>query len=82
MTTTIKDAERLADEILRRHSRGPAAAISHETRLSDLVTSLGLIVVILELERALGGRPFDVTKLGTLVTVGDLLGAVSGGTGR
>lgn len=74
-----RDRDPLVVEALRRNGRAGSAPIHRATRLIDVVDSLGMIVVLLDLEKALGGVPLDVARIGSLVTVGDLLDAVGVG---
>ena len=73
------DAEPLVHAALRRHARGAVGALSPGTRLAEVVDSLRLILVVLELHRLVGGRPFDARAAAKLVTVGDLVAAVRDG---
>ncbi len=77
-----RDREAIVLDALRRNAHPGSAPLARDTRLAGLLDSLAMVVLLLDLETALGGRPFDVARVGRLVTVGDLLDAVSnGGTG-
>ena len=73
------DREAIVLDALRRNARPGSAPLTRDTRLVGMIDSLAMIVVLLDLELALGGRPFDVARAGNLVTVGDLLDAVNAG---
>lgn len=73
------DAETLVHECLRRHARGRVETLPSDTRLADVVDSLRLILVVLDLQRALGRRPFEPAAAARLSTVGDLVAALRTG---
>lgn len=73
------ETERVVLDALRRHARSRGVALEAATRLADVVDSLRLILVVLELHRTLGRRPFDAAQTSKLATVGDLVAAVRTG---
>lgn len=73
------DAETLVRECLQRHTRRRFESLPPDLRLVDVVDSLRLILVVLDLQRALGRKPFDVAAAARLSTVGDLVAALRTG---
>lgn len=73
------DAETLVRDCLTRHARGRFESLPPDLRLADVVDSLRLILVVLDLQRALGRRPFEPATAARLSTVGDLVAALKTG---
>ena len=77
------DPQAITEEVLRARSRRPGGVdLSAHTPLDAVVDSLGLITVVLDLEVRFGRPVLDVTKVGTLRTVRDLVDAVRAGALR
>lgn len=72
--TTNAEQQNIILDIVARAAQRPAGTLQPADNLTDLgIDSLAFIMLVLDVEQALGRQAFNMETVGQLRTVGDLL---------